>query len=88
MNVANNFNEFVEKVTQAERIALNTEAGQKITKELLKAALQKNPNMTADEWKQMKSDFMTFVFCQFVQECPEAMKEFAMHTYNEIRANA
>ena len=88
MNIANNFNEFVEKVSQAERTALNTEAGQKITKELLKMALQKNPNMTSDEWKQVKSDFMTFVFCKFVQECPEAMKELAMHTYNELTANA
>ena len=86
MNIANNFNEFVEKVAQAERTALNTEAGQKITKELLKTALEKNPNMTADEWKQMKSDFMTFVFCQFVQECPEAMTELAHHTYNAITA--
>lgn len=88
MYIANNFNEFVETVAQAERKVLNTEAGQELTKELLKMALQKNPNMTTEEWKQTKSDFMTFIFCQFVKDCPEAMTELAHHTYNAINAKA
>lgn len=84
--LANNFNEFVEKVAEAERVVLNTEMGQKITTELLKMKLKENPNMTEDEWKQTKSEFMTYIFMLFVKEHPEAMKELATHTYNELRA--
>ena len=84
--IAANFNEFVEKTSEAIRKTLNTEMGQEITTALLKQALEKNPNMTAEEWQQMKSEFMTFIFAMFVKETPEAMHELATHTYNELRA--
>lgn len=82
--IANNFNEFVEKVSEAERKALNTEIGQEMTKKLLEMKLAENPNMTPEEWKQTKSEFMTFIFCQFVKENPQAMNELASHVYDEI----
>lgn len=83
--IAKDFNEFIEKVSEAERIMLNTEDGQKLTQELLKMKLAENPNMTPEEWKQTKSEFMTFLFYQFVKECPEAMSELGDHVYNELR---
>lgn len=85
MMIAKDFNEFIEKVSEAERIMLNTEDGQKLTQELLKMKLVENPNMTPEEWKQTKSEFMTFLFYQFVKECPEAMSELGDHVYNELR---
>lgn len=85
MMIAKDFNEFIEKVSEAERIMLNTEDGQKLTQELLKMKLAENPNMTPEEWKQTKSEFMTFLFYQFVKECPEAMSELGDHVYNELR---
>lgn len=85
MMIAKNFNEFIEKVSEAERKMLNTEDGQKLTQELLKMKLAENPNMTPEEWKQTKSEFMTFLFYQFVKECPEAMSELSDHVYNELR---
>ena len=88
MMIAKNFNEFVEKVEEAERKALNTEMGQELTEQLLQMKLAENPNMTEEEWKQTKSEFMTFIFYQFVKECPKAMKELAEHTYNELQKEA
>ena len=84
MMIANNFEEFVSKIEDAERIALNTAKGQELTKELLKMKLEENPNMTQDEWQRTKSEFMTFIFCQFVIEYPEAMQEMGTHVYNEL----
>ena len=83
-NIANNFNGFVDVVSEAIRTVMNTEIGQKMTEDLLRQTLEKNPNLTGSEWKKIKSEFMTFLFCQFVMETPDAMKELAEHTYNEL----
>lgn len=83
-NVAENFDGFVEKVSDAIRKTLNTEAGQEITEQLLKLKLAENPQLTAEEWKNTKSDFMTYLFCMFIQENSEAMKELGEHVYNEL----
>lgn len=84
--IANSFNDFIAKTESGIREALNTEEGQKITKMVLAEALKKNPAMTPEEWQQMKSEFMTFIFCQFVTETPAAMEELGTHVYNELRA--
>lgn len=87
MMIAENFNDFVEKVTQAERKVLNTPKGQKITNELLKMKLKENPNLTPEEWQETKSQFLTYLFAMFVQENPEAMAELGEHVYNELQDN-
>lgn len=84
--LAGNFNEFVEKVTEAERTVLNSPAGQEITKKLLEAKLQQNPNMTPEEWKETKAQFMTFIFAYIMKENPDAMRELGHHVYNELQA--
>ena len=76
--IANSFDEFVEKVTQAERAVLNTPFGQEITQKLLEMKLAANPNMTPEEWQDTKSQFLTFLFAMFVKETPEAMAELAL----------
>ena len=68
MMIAENFNDFVDKVSEAERSALNSPAGQELTQKLLEMKLAQNPNMTPEEWAQTKSEFMTFMFTVFVQE--------------------
>lgn len=86
MKVANNFDEFITKMEEAERKALNNEFGQKMTEELLKMKLEANPNLTPEEWKQTKSEFMTFIFYQALKEFPDLMHEFSGHVYNKLRA--
>ena len=86
MMIAGSFDEFVEKVTQAERKALNTPFGQEITKKLLAMKLVENPNMTQEEWQDTKSQFLTFLFAMFVKETPEAMAELAQHCWDELQA--
>ena len=58
MMIAENFNDFVDKVSEAERSALNSPAGQELTQKLLEMKLAQNPNMTPEEWAQTKSEFM------------------------------
>jgi hypothetical protein len=85
MYIADNFNDFVEKITQAERTVMNTPAGQEITQKLLEMKLQADPNMTPEEWRQTKSEFLTFLFAMFVKETPEAMRELSHHVWNELQ---
>lgn len=86
MMIAGSFDEFVEKITQAERKALNTPFGQEITERLLKMKLEENPDMTVEEWQDTKSQFLTFLFAMFVKETPQAMTELAQHTWDELQA--
>lgn len=87
--VANSFNDFVGKTEVAIREVMNnTEIGREISKNLLSEALKNNPNMTQEEWTQIKSQFMTFMFVNFVKENPEAMNELGTHVYNELREKA
>lgn len=86
MMIAGSFDEFVEKVTQAERKALNTPFGQEITEKLLAMKLAENPNMTQEEWQDTKSQFLTFLFAMFVKKTPEAMAELAQHCWDELQA--
>lgn len=86
MMIAGSFDEFVEKITQAERKALNTPFGQEITEKLLAMKLTENPNMTQEEWQDTKSQFLTFLFAMFVKETPEAMAELAQHCWDELQA--
>lgn len=85
MKIANNFDEFVEKVSEAERKALNMPAGQEMTQKLLEMKLAQNPDLTPEEWAQTKSEFMTFLFTVFIKETPEAMQELGSHVWNELR---
>lgn len=87
MMIAGSFDEFVEKITQAERKALNTPFGQEITEKLLAMKLAENPNMTQEEWQDTKSQFLTFLFAMFVKETPEAMAELAQHCWDELQVN-
>ncbi len=68
--IAQNFDEFVEIVSEGIRMALNTQTGQQITEELLRMKLEENPEFTLKEWKDTKSQFMTFCFALFVSETP------------------
>ena len=86
MMIAGSFDEFVEKITQAERKALNTPFGQEITEKLLAMKLAENPNMTQEEWQDTKSQFLTFLFAMFVKDTPEAMAELAQHCWDELQA--
>ena len=85
MKIANNFDEFVERVSEAERKALNMPAGQEMTQKLLEMKLAQNPDLTPEEWAQTKSEFMTFLFTVFIKETPEAMQELGSHVWNELR---
>lgn len=83
--IANNFDEFVEKVFEAERNSLNTtEKGRDLTNSLLKSALEANLNMTPEEWEDIKSKFMTYLFLTMLKNHDDMMEEFSNHVFNRI----
>ena len=83
--IANSLNEFIAKVEQAERDTLNnTEHGQELSNMLLKETMKNYPDLTPEKWQEIKSEFLTFLFFEFMKNCPDAMNELATHTYNEI----
>lgn len=83
--IARSFDEFVEKVTQAERNVLNTPLGQEVIKKLLAIKLLENPDMTQEEWQNVKNQFLTFLFAMFIKENPDAMEELARHCWDELQ---
>lgn len=83
--LADNYDEFLKKAFHALQTALNSEAGQALTQELLKRSLEENPNLTAEEWAKRKQDFMAFCFSEAMKESPELMAEFEAHVCDEIR---
>ena len=85
MLAGNNFNDFIEKVSEAIRIALNMPLGQKFVEQMRKDMMDKNPNMTIEEWVRIKSEFMTFIFAMFIKENPQAKDELCVHVWNELR---
>ena len=85
MKIAENFEQFMERVTDAEAATLNSPAGQSLTKELLQMKLAQNPNMTAEEWAQTKSEFMVFLFSALLKEQPELMNELGGHVWNALQ---
>lgn len=85
MKIANNFDEFVNKVLTASTNTLNSENGQQLVEALLKQSLANNPNLTDEEWAKIKQDFLAYMFFTFIKENPELFKEFGEHTYNALR---
>lgn len=83
--IANNVDEFLTTFLGAERKVLNSPVGQELTEKLLEMKLEQNPNMTAEEWAQTKSEFMTFLFAIFLKDTPEAKKELSHHVWNALQ---
>lgn len=84
--IASNYKDFIAKVADAMQDELNNgKAGQELSKELLKQALTKNPEMTNEEWRKMQKDFMMYSFFQIVKKSPELRDEFASHLWKELQ---
>lgn len=84
--LASSLDEFTGKVTSAIMKALNTtDFGQSMVDDLLGESLRKNPDMTPEEWSDIKARLMVFLFHLIMAECPPLKHEFAMHTYDALR---
>lgn len=84
MNTQNS-TEFLTKLTQATCTALNSKAGQDLTKKLLEAETKKNPNMTKEEWEKKKTNFATYLSLLLLKENKDLSNELATHLYNELK---
>ena len=83
--LANNMNKFLETTSAAVIDALNSKAGQEMTTQLLAMKLADKPDLTPEEWRKTKADFVLFLFHKAMKESPELMDEFGKHMYNHLR---
>lgn len=72
----NNYEDFIQKVISAETSALNSEKGQKILQKLYDEAKAQNPDITVEEWSEIKKQFMISVFREILKENPNFMSQF------------
>lgn len=56
-----------------------------IIKKLLAIKLVENPDMTQEEWQNVKNQFLTFLFAMFIKENPDATEELARHCWDELQ---
>ena len=82
--IAQTYDDFMNRIMDAEIAALNSEAGQDLTQDLLAGALEKNPALTPDEWSEIKQQFMVFIFREAMMNNPELLKEMGHHLWNEL----
>lgn len=69
--------DIIERAIKAETAALNSPKGQEIMQQLFDQAKAQNPNLTADEWSEIKKNFLIVTFNEIVKENPEFVSHFA-----------
>ena len=72
----NNYEEFIQKVVEAETSALNSEKGQKILQKLYDEVMRENPNLTPEEWSATKKQFLVVIFKEILKENPNFTSQF------------
>lgn len=88
MQIANNYDEFVKKVTDAEMEMLNGDAGQELVQKLLEMKLASNPHLTVEEWNRTKQEFLVFLFAMLLDDKPELRDELGRHLWGELQKEA
>ena len=87
MKIAKNLDEFTVKSINATIEAMNSEEGQQLVAELWLKSLEKNPNLTEDEWLKIKQDFLAFMYFNLIKDNKDLMKELGEHLYTELNKN-
>lgn len=88
MQIANSYDEFVKKVTDAEMEMLNGDAGQELVQKLLEMKLASNPHLTVEEWNRTKQEFLVFLFAMLLDDKPELRDELGRHLWGELQKEA
>ena len=64
----------INKLVQAVVMALNSEKGAEIMKTLLDESLKQNPDLTNEEWQEIKKNFINLVVKDVVNANPDLLK--------------
>ena len=84
--IAKNYADFQSKVINAITESLNLPENKGISEDLLKHFLEKNPNMTPEEWNKIKGSFLVYVFTEVLKRDKKLNDEFCMHLMKEASA--
>ena len=84
--LASNLDDFTNKVTTVIMNTLNkTDFGLDLVDDLRADALRRNPDLTQEEWSDIKARLLVFLFYLLMEECPVMKHELAIHTYDALR---
>lgn len=75
----------LENIVSAVKDGLNTERGQELVKEIMERELERNPNLTVEEWQKTKQSLLTFLSLMVIKEMPEVGNEVSKEIYKALQ---
>lgn len=75
----------LENIVSAVKDGLNTERGQELVEKIMKRELERNPNLTVEEWQKTKQSLLTFLSLMVIKEMPEVGNEVSSEIYKALQ---
>lgn len=75
----------LENIVSAVKDGLNTERGQELVEKIMERELERNPNLTVEEWQKTKQSLLTFLSLMVIKEMPEVGNEVSREIYKALQ---
>lgn len=75
----------LENIVNAVKDGLNTERGQELVEKIMERELERNPNLTVEEWQKTKQSLLTFLSLMVIKEMPEVGNEVSREIYKALQ---
>lgn len=75
----------LENIVNAVKDGLNTERGQELVEKIMERELERNPNLTVEEWQEAKQSLLTFLSLMVIKEMPEVGNEVSREIYKALQ---
>ena len=75
----------LENIVSAVKDGLNTERGQELVEKIMERELERNPNLTVEEWQKTKQSRLTFLSLMVIKEMPEVGNEVSKEIYKALQ---
>lgn len=75
----------LENIVSAVKDGLNTERGQELVEKIMERELERNPNLTVEEWQKTKQSLLTFLSLMVIKEMPEVGNEVSKEIYKALQ---
>ena len=75
----------LENIVNAVKDGLNTERGQELVEKIMERELERNPNLTVEEWQETKQNLLTFLSLMVIKEMPEVGNEVSREIYKALQ---
>lgn len=75
----------LENIVSAVKDGLNTERGQELVEKIMERELERNPNLTVEEWQKTKQSLLTFLSLMVIKEMPGVGNEVSREIYKALQ---